>query len=157
MTDKVLLTVGSVLRGDDAAGPMLAKLMSEHPEAGWAVVDGGQTPEDELQAIRRIAPKTVVVVDAAHMGLDTGAIRRLKAEDVARSFLITTHALPLTFLLGQLGELAEVVIFLGIQPADTTFFNPLTPAVKESVEELCGRLVSGADLMEYPAFEKTKQ
>ena len=155
MTDKVLLTVGSVLRGDDAAGPLLAKMMSGDPETGWTVIDGGQTPEDELRTIRRLSPDVVVVVDAAAMGLEAGAIRRLGVDDVAQSFLITTHALPMAFLLGQLEEAAETMLFLGIQPADTTFFNPLTPAVKAAVEELYERFLAGGDLAAYPAYERS--
>ena len=154
MSDKVLLTVGSVLRGDDAAGPLLAKLMLDSPETGWAIVDGGQTPEDELRTIKRMTPKVVVVVDAADMGLEAGAVRRLKASDVAESFLITTHALPMTFLLDQLSNAAEQVFFLGIQPADTTFFNPLTPAVKKAVEELYRIFSDGGDFETYPAYRK---
>lgn len=157
MASKVLLTVGSVLRGDDAAGPMLAKMMSDNQKTDWTVIDGGQTPEDELRIVRRMEPDTVVVVDAADMGLEPGAIRRLCAADVAESFLITTHALPMTFLLDQLNQSAEKVLFLGIQPADTTFFNPLTPAVKAAVEELYDRFSNGEDLEAYPAYRKPHQ
>lgn len=157
MPDAVLLTVGSVLRGDDAAGPMLAKMMADGPETGWVVIDGGQTPEDELRTIRRMAPELVVVVDAADMGLETGSIRRLTAADVAGSFLITTHALPMTFLLDQLNQAAGNVVFLGIQPEDTTFFNPLTPAVRRAVEELYSRFARGEDLEAYPLYQRTEQ
>lgn len=151
MTDKVLLTVGSVLRGDDAAGPLLAKLLVEDPRSDWTVVDGGQTPEDELRTMRRLAPRLAVVVDAADMGLEPGAVRRLVADDVAASFLVTTHALPMAFLLEQLEEAADEVVFLGVQPADTTFFNPLTPAVREAVELVRERLIAG-DPRAFPFF-----
>lgn len=154
MPDKVLLTVGSVLRGDDALGPMLAKMMVDGPDTGWTVIDGGQTPEDELRTIRRMAPEVVVVVDAADMGLETGAVRRLTAADVAESFLITTHALPMTFLLDQLNQSAGNVVFLGVQPEDTTFFNPLTPAVKRAVEELYDRFADGGNLETYPLYKQ---
>lgn len=152
MADNVLFAVGSVLRGDDAAGPLLAKMMTRDPLPGWEVVDGGQTPEDELRVVRRLAPKLVVVVDAADMGLAPGEVRRLTAQDVAVNFLITTHALPMTFLLDQLGQTADRVVFLGIQPADTSFFNPLTPAVREAVEQLYRRLAAGEDMEAYPTL-----
>ena len=147
MPDKVLLTVGSVLRGDDALGPMLAKMMVDGPDTGWTVIDGGQTPEDELRTIRRMVPEVVVVVDAADMG-------RLTAADVAESFLITTHALPMTFLLDQLNQSAGNVVFLGVQPEDTTFFNPLTSAVKRAVEELYDRFADGGNLETYPLYKQ---
>ena len=98
----VVFAVGSVLRGDDAAGPALAKRLEDEPIEGWAVVDGGQTPEDDLGYLRRIRPRRLLLVDAAAMGLEPGAVRRLTADDVSTQFLITTHTLPITFLLSEL-------------------------------------------------------
>lgn len=143
MIDRVLFTVGSVLRGDDAAGPLLAKLMEESPACDrWEIVDGAQTPEDDLGYIRKLAPRTVVLVDAAAMGLEPGEIRRLTRDDVSSSFLMSTHALPMTLLLGELEDMAERVVFLGIQPKDTTFFESLTPEVRAAVCELRDALVA---------------
>lgn len=38
--------------------------------------------------------------------------------------LITTHTLPITYLLGELEAVCEEVVFLGVQPAGTEFFDP---------------------------------
>src|SRR5699024_12048969 len=102
MSRKVVLTVGAVLRGDDAVGPFLAKLLQEDPVDGWEVVDGGQTPEDEMAVVRRMSPDVLLVVDAAQMGEEPGTVKVVDEECVARDFLITTHSLPLSFLLGEL-------------------------------------------------------
>ena len=145
MSNNVLLAVGSVLRGDDAAGPLLAKMMTDSPVEGWSVVDGGQCPEDELGVIRRQEPDTVLVFDAADMGLPPGTVRNLSAGDVATDCLISTHALPITFLLGEIESMAKRVVFLGIQPAQLEFMSPLTPAVHEAVEKIYGMLKAGSD------------
>ncbi len=150
MTERVLLTVGSVLRGDDAAGPYLALLMERRASPGWVVVDGGQTPEDELGYIERIAPRVAVVVDAADMGLEAGSVRRLSARDVCTDYLITTHALPLSYLIERLEGMAERVVFIGVQPASTLFFDPLTTAVRTAVENLCDRLCNSASFDDIP-------
>ena len=105
----VVFCVGSVLRGDDAAGPLLAKRLEDDPVAGWLAVDGGQTPENDLGYLRRLAPQRLLLVDAAAMGLEPGAVRRLRAEDVAVQSLITTHTLPITYLLGELEQMCEEV------------------------------------------------
>lgn len=152
MTDQVLFTVGSVLRGDDAAGPLLAKLMEDGQPDGWTVVDGAQTPENDLAYLRRLAPQRIVVVDAAAMGLEPGEVRRLEASDVMREYLISTHTLPLSFLLEELHDVTDDVVFLGIQPQDTTFFAPLTPAVDRAVRTLYEQIVKGFDEHRYPAF-----
>lgn len=134
MGGKVVFTVGAVLRGDDAAGPYLAKLLRDVPVDGWSVVDGDQMPEDQLSVIRRMAPDLLVLVDAAQMGLAPGAVRVLERSDVVSDYMMTTHSLPLTFLLGELEACCGEIVFLGIQPGQTDFFAPLTPAVREGVE-----------------------
>lgn len=145
----IVFCVGSVLRGDDAAGPLLAKRLEDDPVAGWMAVDGGQTPENELGYLRRLAPRRLLLVDAAAMGLEPGAIRRLSGEDVAVQSLITTHTLPITYLLGELEGLCDDVTFLGIQPAGTDFFEPVHPSVLAAVEHIYRTLVEGADFTGY--------
>lgn len=149
---KFVFTAGSVLRGDDAAGPMLAKMLADSPVAGWEVIDGGQTPEDDLATIRRAQPERVLFVDAASMGLHPGAIRRLCADDVAEQFLITTHSLPMTFLLGQLAQSCADVTFLGIQPRSTEFFDPLSPEVQEALDDVVASLRDGGDFSRFPTM-----
>lgn len=148
MSGKVVLTVGAVLRGDDAAGPMLSKMMEENPIEGWETIDGGQMPEDFIAPIRRAAPDVLMVVDAADMGLNPGEIRILDEQDVATDCLITTHSLPISFLLEQLKESCGNVVFLGIQPAQTEFFGSLTPEVHAAVERIYGFLAKGASFGE---------
>jgi hydrogenase 3 maturation protease len=145
MSGRVVFTVGNVLRGDDAAGPLLAKMLEGDPVEGWSVVDGGQTPEDELAVVRRLQPDFLLLVDAADMGEAVGAIRELDEEDVVTDFLMTTHSLPMTFLLGNLRESCGELLFLGVQPGDTSFFAPLTPPVRQAVESLYAWLQKGGD------------
>ncbi len=145
----VVFAVGSVLRGDDAAGPALAKRLEDEPIEGWAVVDGGQTPEDDLGYLRRIRPRRLLLVDAAAMGLEPGAVRRLTADDVSTQFLITTHTLPITFLLSELEGFCEEVTFLGIQPAATEFFGPLSLPVREAIGRIYDCLAEGGDFSRF--------
>lgn len=150
MSGKVVLTVGAVLRGDDAAGPLLAKMLQDDPVEGWDVIDGGQVPEDFTGDVRRAQPDLMLMVDAADMGLPAGTIRRLSAEDVAEDFMMTTHTLPLSFLMNELDECCGEIIFLGIQPAQMEFFTALTPAVADAVDWIYARLKEGADLSVVP-------
>ena len=147
--ENVLFTVGSVLRGDDAVGPYLAKLFKENDLQGWMLVEGDQTPENELGYLRRLHPKRIVMVDAADMSLDAGEIRIIKAEDVKTSFLFTTHSMPITYLLGQLEEACDELVFIGVQPAQTEFFAPLTASVRESAETIYHSLQEGGSFAEF--------
>lgn len=146
----VVFCVGSVLRGDDAAGPLLARALEERPVTGWTPVDGGQTPENDLGYVRRVAPRRLVLVDAAAMGLEPGSVRRLLPEHVAVQSLITTHTLPITYLLGELEKACDDVVFLGIQPASTEFFDPVDGRVLTAVESIYDTLVTGGDVSRYP-------
>ena len=131
--ENVLLTVGSVLRGDDAAGPYLAKLFEDDPIEDWTLVQGDLTPEDEIGYIRLLHPKQLIIVDAADMSLDPGEVRIVTKNNVAKQFFITTHSMPITYLLSELEQTCETLTFIGIQPAQTEFYGPLTPAVKDAV------------------------
>lgn len=150
MITKVVFTVGAVLRGDDAAGPMLAKMLEQNPIPGWTCIDGGQTPEDDLAVIRRMQPDVLLLVDAAQMGREPGTIAVVDERDVVSDLLITTHSLPITFLLEDLKKSCKQVVFLGIQPAQLEFMEPLTPEVLRSVERIYKFLKQGADFSHLP-------
>lgn len=150
MITKVVFTVGAVLRGDDAAGPMLAKMLEQNPIPGWTCIDGGQTPEDDLAVIRRMQPDVLLLVDAAQMGREPGTIAVVDERDVVSDLLITTHSLPITFLLEDLKKSCKQVVFLGIQPAQLEFMEPLTPEVLRSVERIYEFLKQGADFAHLP-------
>jgi hydrogenase 3 maturation protease len=142
----VVFTVGNELRGDDAVGPLLAQMLEDNPITGWEVIDGSSVPENHVHAVRRFSPERVLVVDAADMGLAPGEVRRVKEGDVARQFLMSTHSLPLSFLLAELKESVPCVDFLGVQPRDTSFMAPVTPQVQEAVARLYAWLRHGGDI-----------
>ena len=119
----IVLTAGSVLRADDAAGPVLSKKMEDAPIAGWYTIDGGQTPEDDI-----------IEVNAADMALPVGSIRLLDKRDVARKSMFTTHSLPLSILIEEIEQSCEDIVFIGIQPGDTEFYNPMSPEVFDAVD-----------------------
>lgn len=148
--ERVVFTVGSVLRGDDAAGPYIAKMIENEGLEGWKLVQGDLTPEDDLGYLRLLHPKFLVLIDAADMGLEPGEIRRVEEKDVKKQFLITTHSMPITFLLSSLQECCDQLIFLGIQPAQTEFYGSMTDSVKSSCKKIYEELVAGSDFSDIP-------
>lgn len=152
--ENVIFTVGSVLRGDDAAGPLLAKMIEDGGLMGWKLICGDLTPEDELGYLRVLSPKNIILVDAADMGIGAGEIRRVSKDDVASQFLITTHSMPITYLLSQLEQMCENLIFLGIQPKQTEFFGSMTPCVRQAVEKIYELLQNNSDFHEIEFLAK---
>jgi hydrogenase 3 maturation protease len=150
LSKRVILTVGNSLMGDDGAGPLLAELLESEPAPGWAVIDGGSAPENVMHAVRAEAPERVLMIDAARMELEPGTVRRVDERDIARQFLINTHAIPLDMLIGSLRETVPCVTFVGIQPARVEFFAEMTSEVRDAVVRLHRSLVEGADPGEWP-------
>lgn len=139
MTD-VLLCVGNSMMGDDGAGPLLAEMCAANPPGNWTVLDGGSAPENEVVAIRAMKPSRLLIVDATDMGLDPGEIRIVDPDDIAEMFMMTTHNMPLNYLVDQLREDVGEVIFLGIQPDIVGFYFPMTEKIKAAVEVVYQRL-----------------
>ncbi|MGL4033944.1 hydrogenase maturation peptidase HycI [Kosakonia cowanii] len=139
MTD-VLLCVGNSMMGDDGAGPLLAEMCAAKTAGEWRVIDGGSAPENDVAEIRDLRPARLLLVDATDMGLNPGEIRVVNPDDIAEMFMMTTHNMPLNYLIDQLKEDVGEVIFLGIQPDIVGFYYPMTPPVKAAVETIYQRL-----------------
>lgn len=132
----LLLAVGNGMMGDDGAGVLLAQMLQDRPLASWKVLIGGSAPENVLHQVRSLDADRVLVVDAADMDLSPGSIRRIDANGLEDPFLMTTHTLPLTFLIESLQEFVPQVDLVGIQPAVIAFGFPMSPEVRSAVETL---------------------
>ena len=130
--------VGQELRGDDAAGLVVAQRLSALTPhfSALLVVEGGHAPENCTGPLRRFKPDLVVLVDAAALHLPPGSIQLLNWEQIG-GLSATTHTLPLHLLARYLmAELGCEVILLGIQPIDTTLGAPLSSPVEKAVREV---------------------
>ena len=148
MNENVILTVGNTMMGDDGAGPYLAQLCSENPLPNWTSLDGGSAPENLVHQIRAMKPKRLIIFDATEMELPIGKIRIIDKELIAEMFFVSTHNLPLNFLIEQLEEDIPEVIFIGIQPDLISFGFPMSEAVKSAVEFFYGFLKEDGSLNE---------
>ncbi len=120
MTD-VLLCVGNSMMGDDGAGPLLAEKCAAAPKGNWVVIDGGSAPENDIVAIRELRPTRLLIVDATDMGLNPGEIRIIDPDDIAEMFMMTTHNMPLNYLIDQLKE--EHAVELPYRPVERRYWR----------------------------------
>jgi hydrogenase 3 maturation protease len=139
----LVLTVGNGMMGDDGAGALLAQKMQEAPVMAWEVLKGGAAPENVIYRVRDMAPGRVLIVDAADMDLPPGSIRLIQEEKLDDPFLLTTHTLPLTYLIQALSEFVPQVELLGIQPEIVAFGFPMSESVKEAVNRIYHNLQRG--------------
>ncbi|ADD08505.1 hydrogenase maturation peptidase HycI [Candidatus Aciduliprofundum boonei] len=129
---KVLMGIGNDLRGDDAIGIYIAKNFKKE---GWKVIIAGQVPEDFTGEIKRIKPDLLILVDAALMGLQPGEFRVVPT-DLIPNVAFSTHGMPLSFFINYIGESAQKIILIGIEPKNLEFGEELSPEVKEAGDKI---------------------
>lgn len=134
--------VGHELRGDDAAGVALIRLLERWVESPFLqVVEAGSAPENCCGLLFQYRPDLVLFVDAADMAEEPGTIRWLTWPEVV-GFGVSTHTLPLPLLANYLAvELGCPVRLLGIQPAGVSIGAPLSPPVIKAVGRIAREMV----------------
>jgi len=143
MRKKLVLTVGNSMMGDDGAGALLAQMFKQSPLENWDVLNGGAAPENVVHHVREMKPEQVLLIDATDMDLPPGTIRRIDDERLEDPFLLTTHTLPLTYLIQALREFVPHVELLGIQPEVVAFGFPMSDSVRQAVTLVYDDLRSG--------------
>jgi len=131
--------VGNDIRRDDAVGE---EVVREFESEGWDVVDCGSVPENQIVMIEEDDYETVVIVDAANMGLEPGEIRMVP-RDYLGVFTMSTHAMPLSTVMDFLDKKVEEVFLIGIQPKDMSLGEGMTPEVEKAKERVIELLESG--------------
>ena len=135
-----LLGVGNPRLGDDALGPVFARAFRA---PGWICWNGSIAPENFVSPIRRAAVSRLVLLDAAEMGLEPGAMRLLPPARLASAGGFGTHAPSLEGLAGYLSTFVPEVFIVGIQPLSCRPGNRLSLPVRETLRTLGPLLLSG--------------
>ncbi len=134
-TKTLIVGIGNLLKGDDAAGPIVCQKLRD---AGVSaeIIDAGTAPENYIQAIIRRAPESLLVVDAIDFGASAGAIEVFRPEQLT-SFIISTHSLsPHLFVDMVCREIEVDVYFIGIQPVQTQLGQAVSSQVSQAIQEL---------------------
>ena len=126
-----IVCVGSELRGDDGAGPAVARQLAD--TVPWAVYDTRNAPENFLMKIVRAKPESIILIDALDFAAAPGTVRVFAPEDLTGQGPSTHGPAPLAFLdlLHTMHPCPRAVV--GIQPAATDTGQPLTPPVRRAV------------------------
>jgi hydrogenase 3 maturation protease len=107
------------MMGDDGAGAAGGDVRRDPGE--WVVIDGA--PGKRHRRHSRTAPERLLIVDATDMGLNPGEIRLVDPDDIAEMFMMTTHNMPLNYLIDQLQEDVGEVIFSGFSRISSAFIT----------------------------------
>ncbi len=150
-----LVGIGNLLRTDDAAGMLVAHLLSERTCAAdkdhILVLEAGPAPENSTAELRSFAPDIVLLIDAADMGKEPGAIEWISEDDID-GMSASTHSLPLSMLAQYLNlELGCKVMLLGIQLVSNEVGEEVSVEVLDAVKEIVNGLEEVINSLSIPA------
>ena len=139
-----LLGIGNVRLGDDGLGPVFARAFRAE---GWVCWNGGIAPENFVSVIRRAGVSRLVLLDAAEMGQEPGAVRLLEPGRLVSAGGFGTHAPSLEGLAGYLATFVPEVCMVGVQPLSCREGVRLSPPVREALRRL-GPVLRAGELPE---------
>lgn len=129
----MILGIGNEIRGDDGLGSILAQKLSIIENKNITVFDGKSVPENFTGAIKREIPSHILLLDAVEMNEEPGHIRLVMKEEIAK-YSVSTHAMPLSFLIKYLESTTSAeIMLLGIQPENMDLICELSPKIQESL------------------------
>jgi hydrogenase 3 maturation protease len=100
------------------------------------VFDGGTVPENYTGAIKKENPTEIILIDAANMEKEAGYIKIIDRTEIA-SYHLSTHAMPLSFLVKYLEHSTKAkIILIGIQPKELELVGNISIEIKKSMEYL---------------------
>ena len=134
----IFLCIGNDMRGDDALGPLIAENLAELfiEQQELMVINAETVPENYTGLIRKEIPSHIIFIDAVEMKMNPGYIRFVQSDEIA-DYSISTHAMPLSFMIKYLKSFTDAsMLLIGIQPKNMEMSNTISEEVKNSVEEL---------------------
>lgn len=132
------MAIGNELRGDDGLGPLFAKKLFEitNDSSKVVVIDGGTVPENFTGSLRKEKPSHVILIDAVEMNGNPGDMKLIEKERISQ-FNVSTHAMPISFLIKYLETTSSFkIILIGIQPKKLVLGEEITIEVENSLNDL---------------------
>jgi hydrogenase 3 maturation protease len=165
-----ILGIGNELRGDDAAGVIIARELHKLSSGGshaagvpaaWEppllIIEAGAAPEAFTGRLRRFDPDLVLMIDAAQLNEPPGTIRLIAWQDTI-GLSASTHTLPLNVIAHYLvTELGCEVAVIGLQPGANAFDTPLSAAVRRASDEVVRGVMQEARIRRQDAGGKMQE
>jgi hydrogenase 3 maturation protease len=133
----LILGVGNMQKGDDAAGALCAerigRQLKKKRRTGVMVINAGEVPENYTGAIREFRPTHMVIIDACYFGKKAGAISIIDPHSISNGD-VSTHRMPLSMLVRFLEEtIGGKAMIIGIEPKTVDLNVPLSPVMNRAV------------------------
>ena len=135
-----IFAVGNPYYGDDGVGQAILEILQSAPEMKDVVFYNAQT--DALSLIDRFSADGLnIIIDAACMGYDSGAVVRFTPDETQlkiKSDNLSLHGfgLPEAFQMAtQIGVMPANLVIIGIEPAVIEMNEPLSEPVRAAIPE----------------------
>jgi len=126
----LILGVGNEMRGDDAFGPLVVKMLrKEISDQKSVTIWFGDTPENYITKIREPVD-TLIVIDTAFIGKKSGTVELLDPDRITGH--VSTHKLPLSLLINHLKP--AKTWFIAAQPQNLEFGANPSKEILEAVK-----------------------
>ena len=131
-----IVGIGNIIRGDDGLGPKFIELMKAR-STGAGLFDCGTAPENYIFPILATSCDTVVLIDAADMGIAPGGIKIFALEEISNVSFSTHNPSPRLFTdLLRTGKDDLNIFVVSIQPKTTELGAPISKEVLEGLDIL---------------------
>jgi len=130
----IIVGIGNPLRGDDGFGPALVQRLQG--KVNLACIDAGNAPENHLGRILKEEPDSVLLVDAADLGLEPGQYRILQPEDILKCGL-STHDMSSRMMIEFLqNQMPANIFMLAVQPENVSLGEPISECLNNTLDEI---------------------
>jgi len=133
-----IVAIGNILRGDDGLGPKFIEMLKSKPGPLRAnLFDCGTAPENYIFLILSTACDTVVLIDAADLGVPAGDAQVFDLDRIANVSFSTHNPSPRLFTdLLRTGKEDLNIFVVSIQPKVTNLGEGLSSEVLGGLEML---------------------
>lgn len=137
-----IVAIGNIMRSDDGLGSKLIEMLKAR-SVNARLFDCGTAPENYIFPILSSACDTIILVDAADLGLAPGQAKILDLEKIS-SVSFSTHApSPRLFTdLLKTGKEDVNIFIVSVQPKTTVLGGPLSAEVLEGLDVLTDAFAS---------------
>ncbi|MDD5746002.1 MAG: hydrogenase 3 maturation endopeptidase HyCI [Candidatus Omnitrophica bacterium] len=130
----LVITAGNSFRRDDGVGRYIAARLQA--DCKVRVIDAGIAPENIVEEVIALAPRRIVVIDAADFGGRPGTVKVIPEEHIPQ-ITLSTHMIPLNVVMPIINDRIRAdVCYVGIQPKSVDFGEGLSPEVRQAADAL---------------------
>jgi hydrogenase 3 maturation protease len=133
-----IVAVGNIMRSDDGLGSKFIELLKTLP-VNARLFDCGTAPENYIFPILSAACDTIVLVDAADLGMAPGEAKVLELDQIMNVSFSTHSPSPRLFTdLLKTGKEDLNIFIVSVQPKSTALGGPMSDEVLKGLGVLAG-------------------